>query len=1073
MFSKILENKSKKLILICLSVVMVLSLAVTFVSNTLAQATPITVTLENPSGDPGGEREILVPFNLRANGVASWDTSNEEVAILDRETATSSLVTITGLKPGALEILLVTDTNVVSRVPFHIVDSNNISAYTLTRGDETFFARSGDSAAIAIETTPAAAKDSITWSSRNPNVATVNEAGVITATSNRGFAIIQGEFTDKWGTNQLINYFVVIDSTNSDILIDLLEAAKALEETDYTADSWTNSGIEKAIEDAEAILAKENPTDDEIKQATDNLKDAINALEKRPDNTELGDLLESIKDLDPDVYTPGSWEDSNIEQIIKDAEEILKNPNATEDEIEKIIEDLNEALDKLVEKPDTSVLEDMLEDAKALEKDDYTPDSWQDSNIEQAIKDAQSVLDNPNSTEDELEKAISDLFDAMESLVEKVNKSRLSEILANAKNLIESEHTPNSWRDSNIEQAIKDAELLLEDPNASEEAVNNAIQNLETALATVVKRANKSGLENSIISANNKVAEQYTPNSWDAVEAALGQANIVRNDNNASQEQVNLAKEALDTALENLIKRANKEALVLEINKAENKNTADYSVTTWNVLEEALNAANVVYQNPNATQADVDEAVANLKAATDALVFIGDLNKTIDMVDGFNENDFTPSGWNAIQEALVVAKEVQSNPNATQAEVDAALEGLNEAIDTAPTAGNKGDLNLIIQIAQREVEGDYTADSWKQLQTALDAAKEVQADVEATQSQINTATSNLLDALGNLQKRADKTALQTAINQANNLSDTNFTIKSWDRLQEVLTTASNLMDNTNASQEEVDAATAALQDALKDLVSIADLAQAIAGAELIDTDKLTPESREELLEALNNAREVLADSDANQSDVNQALADLNAAIDAKVNQPEFIDQIRNLEVGGTFEADGYTWRIVRKDEDGHAIVTTEFLHTTTMYNPTPTNYNNSQLHKSMNAFYENNLDIMKQYASGVQYNEINATAITNNDDITSVDKDSAPTAFALGLGDINTSSALNTDAKRVAKVGDARGANEWYWIRTGVNSNENRHMSICYAGIRYFTQANTEITQEKYLRPAVMIDLNK
>ena len=1071
MFSKILENKNKKQILIGFGIIMVLSLVVAFVSNTLAQPTPITVTLENPSGNI--ERELLMPFNIRANGIATWTSSNEAIATIHRETVTSSTATVTGLQLGAVEILAVTNSGLINISPFHIVDSNNISAYTLLQGNEIYFARAGDRAPIAIETTPDAAKSGITWMSRNPNVATVDEAGIITATSSRGFTMIVGEFIDKWGTNQIINYYVNVDSTNSDILIDLLEAAKALEESDYTTDSWQNSNLETAIAEAEAILANENPSDTEIKQAIDDLKVAINALEKRTDNSALGELLDTIKNLDPDNYTPGSWEDSGIEQVIRDAEAVLNNPNATEEEIQKAIDDLNEALGKLVEKPDSSVLESMLEEAKALNEDDYTPDSWRESAIEQAIKDAENVLHNANATEEEFAQAIYDLFEAMERLVEKVNKSRLREILAEAKNAMEEEYTPISWINSNIEQAVTEGELVLENPNASELAVNDAIQNLEKALSTIVRRADISDLDRSIIHANNKVAEQFTPNSWSIVEAVLVQANIVRNDLNVSQEQVDHAKEALDRALENLIRRANKDTLVLEINKAQNRDKDDYTVNSWNVVEDALKVANALYENPNAIQEEVDAAVVNLNNALNALVFIGDLNNLITLTDEFNESDFTPSGWQAIQEALEIAKEVQSNWNATQMEVDAAVNGLNEAIVNAPMAGDKGQLNIAIQLAQREVESHYTGHSWTELQTTLTLAKEVQADGEATQVQINTATNNLLNAINNLQERADKTALQTAINQVNKLSETNYTIQSWNRLQDVLVNANTIHDDINVSQEEVDVTVKALHDGIHNLVYIVDLAKAVAGAELVDVDRLTPESREPLLDALYIAKEVLANDDAKQADVNEALANLNAAMEARVNQPPFIDQIKNLEVGSTFEADGYTWRIVRKDADGHVLVVTEFLHTTTMYNPTPTNYNASLLNIKMNEFYENNLDVIKQYASGVQYNEINASAIGNTEDITSVNKDYAPTAFALGLGDINTSTALNSNAKRRARVNDSRGVNEWYWIRTGVHSNVNRHMSICYAGVRYSTQARSAITQQMYLRPAVMIDVNK
>ena len=67
---------------------------------------------------------------------------------------------------------------------------------------------------------------------------------------------------------------------------------------------------------------------------------------------------------------------------------------------------------------------------------------------------------------------------------------------------------------------------------------------------------------------------------------------------------------------------ADKTALAEEIKKAEEKNQADYSAASWKNLKTALDAAKEINQNEDATQAQVDEAVKNLKTAVNGLVRI-------------------------------------------------------------------------------------------------------------------------------------------------------------------------------------------------------------------------------------------------------------------------------------------------------------------------------------------------------------------------------------------------------------------------------------------------------------------
>ena len=78
---------------------------------------------------------------------------------------------------------------------------------------------------------------------------------------------------------------------------------------------------------------------------------------------------------------------------------------------------------------------------------------------------------------------------------------------------------------------------------------------------------------------------------------------------------------------------------------------------------------------------------------------------------------------------------------------------------------NKAALKAAIALAEGKAEADYCAESWKAMQTALAAATAVNANVNATQEQVNTATANLNAALTALQAHTWSTAWSSDANE--------------------------------------------------------------------------------------------------------------------------------------------------------------------------------------------------------------------------------------------------------------------------------------------------------------------
>ena len=116
-------------------------------------------------------------------------------------------------------------------------------------------------------------------------------------------------------------------------------------------------------------------------------------------------------------------------------------------------------------------------------------------------------------------------------------------------------------------------------------------------------------------------------------------------------------------------------------------------------------------------------------------------------------------------------------------------------------------------------EEDYTEETWKALEEAREAAEAVLEDPTATQSEIDAAAEALEEAIAALEEKpVDKSQLEKAIKDAESKTKKDYTKKSWDAMQAALKVAEKVMKDEDATQEEVDAATDALNKAIKALV---------------------------------------------------------------------------------------------------------------------------------------------------------------------------------------------------------------------------------------------------------------
>ena len=371
-------------------------------------------------------------------------------------------------------------------------------------------------------------------------------------------------------------------------------------------------------------------------------------------------------------------------------------------------------------------------------------------------------------------------------------------------------------------------------------------------------------------SVKEEEAYKYTEESWSAYQQALKEAQRVYGDGNASREDVSQAEANLRNAFTGLTKtdvltkikitvKDENGNLFLRPFKFQVRETKNHD-SAWNI--ESDGKTGVVYLSCSPAWTDGQEweilacdeepyeftSIVTVIGVKDDTTYF----KTVDgeeqgpdfeteitvkpeekstatrepdsiVLEGlaedaaaYTEDGYTPASWKAFADALESAKEVIKKEQASQEEYNQAGADLRKA-----EAGllAKADKNAL----QAELDDDaysehlWTTDSWKAYEDARENAQKVYEDENATQQQVDEATTALIEAKEGLIGRADKAALENKLNEAAGLDESSYT-DGWEELQAALKEAQEVFDDPDATQDEVDEQIGKIDAAIQGLV---------------------------------------------------------------------------------------------------------------------------------------------------------------------------------------------------------------------------------------------------------------
>lgn len=262
----------------------------------------------------------------------------------------------------------------------------------------------------------------------------------------------------------------------------------------------------------------------------------------------------------------------------------------------------------------------------------------------------------------------------------------------------------------------------------------------------------KTILNQLIEQASARVEDDYTTTSWAAFATALAEAQSISAAEDANQVTVNHAADALQDAMESLVKRADNSNLVAAINSIKELDESRYQPDSWAALAQALAEAEKVAANRDATADEIEAAYTNLEAAYKALALRADMTAIDDMiskVEAMDANAHTAKSWKLVADALEAAKTVAANENATQEAVDAAARTLQAAAAALVKAGDATELNALVEETKQLDLSKYTVESADAIRQAISdaeaaiagraSAEDLKAALDAVRNAVNTA----------------------------------------------------------------------------------------------------------------------------------------------------------------------------------------------------------------------------------------------------------------------------------------------------------------------------------------------
>lgn len=288
------------------------------------------------------------------------------------------------------------------------------------------------------------------------------------------------------------------------------------------------------------------------------------------------------------------------------------------------------------------------------------------------------------------------------------------------------------------------------------------------------------------------------------------------------------------------VKEQENPELVNLIAEAQNKQESDYTEESWKNFKTVLAQAENLLVDVNSSMSELDQVREDLQAALDGLTAIEQeelstavLEYALELAEKADTTGVVSSVVEKFDAAIAQAEDILARAEAgdtsvTQQMIDESWQNLVEIMQYLSfKQGDKTDLAKVIALAE-DMNKDlsiYLDEGEEEFTTALEAAKVVYEDGDAMQEEVDTSWKTLLSAMSKLMRKPDKNALEELVQRAETFAEADYEAEGFAVLRTALASAKGVLENEQATAEEVERASGELQDAIAKLVPAEDAAQ--------------------------------------------------------------------------------------------------------------------------------------------------------------------------------------------------------------------------------------------------------
>ena len=344
-----------------------------------------------------------------------------------------------------------------------------------------------------------------------------------------------------------------------------------------------------------------------------------------------------------------------------------------------------------------------------------------------AMRNAQYILNDPDTDQQKIDAATEALRSAVAALkVATADYTEANVVKDQVRALDSSIYTDESW--SRVQTAVSNITDGIS--VFCQTYLDSLVDDLRDAIGKLEKSpANYDEVNDMVRIYEGLNPEHYTAESWKILRDTVNSVDYTLTVEN--QSLVDAYARSIDSAIQNLVLAP---ADYTEVNNQVTRYNEVlpekdlYTDLSWRAVQASYNA--IEWDKNWQQQEDVDDMATNLKNAIGRLKYkdadLTALNAAIKAANAEKENWYTPDSWAPFAQALAAAKEAANATPVYNIKQQSIIDGLKETLvqkqgELVPADGDYREVDAAISAANELDESKYTAESWRNLQNAINS----------------------------------------------------------------------------------------------------------------------------------------------------------------------------------------------------------------------------------------------------------------------------------------------------------------------------------------------------------------